>query len=509
MLNKLLILALLLITIGAFTFGWVYIDRKSQAELAKTYQKKYAGESDQYLEEYKAWINSPADSNLDASWELPEPKQLKSPLQIEQQQQERLIADMDKLAASKTVYPFADTLYGNGWQQEVEKYKAKKAKQEMVFNASIVAFAMGGGVFSICVMTYLFKGFHAFKSLLSKTFGYTSKNMKKKIEIQVPVEQNTPSEPIEKISESKEDETDEAELVVTHSGFHKLNQTVTNEQSQSDTSSEQELLWWQKMEDVQEKQPETEPSMPSVMGSTSAAFIIDSDHNENNQNNEQPQQEKIRLDSEEKSKEPQIKNKTSQPEPKQSDNNFESKLKLQAEQIEQHLTEFKEISKTVKQAAEENSEPITTTLNQLTEQVSAIREYASKQQERISKLQNGYDWNIIRTFCLKIIRCIDNLENKIAKIKNENHETDISGFEEIRDELLFALESSGIEQFKPEINSDYHGQEKIAEAVKDRAHSDQPQMKGKIARVIRPGYKYIIDEENSKVVRCAQVKLFG
>ncbi|GAG37137.1 unnamed protein product, partial [marine sediment metagenome] len=29
------------------------------------------------------------------------------------------------------------------------------------------------------------------------------------------------------------------------------------------------------------------------------------------------------------------------------------------------------------------------------------------------------------------------------------------------------------------------------------------------AKVIKPGYQYVIDEDNVKVVRTAQVKLFG
>ncbi|UCF17594.1 MAG: hypothetical protein JSW59_09060, partial [Phycisphaerales bacterium] len=63
----------------------------------------------------------------------------------------------------------------------------------------------------------------------------------------------------------------------------------------------------------------------------------------------------------------------------------------------------------------ESPKPIDSTLNDLTEQVSAIREYAANQQGRLEKLQDGYDWNIIRTFCLRVIRCVDNLENRIAQ----------------------------------------------------------------------------------------------
>ena len=66
-----------------------------------------------------------------------------------------------------------------------------------------------------------------------------------------------------------------------------------------------------------------------------------------------------------------------------------------------------------------------------------------------------------------------------------------------------------MEQFEPRVNSDYRGQEKYAEAVKDKQRSNKPKQAGKIAKVIRPGYQYFIDEENAKIVRPAQVRLFA
>jgi molecular chaperone GrpE (heat shock protein) len=141
------------------------------------------------------------------------------------------------------------------------------------------------------------------------------------------------------------------------------------------------------------------------------------------------------------------------------------------------------------------------------QQVAAIREYAASQQSRVEKLQDGYDWNIIKTFCLRVIRCIDNLEGRISRLTEQD--VGAAHLEEIKDELIFALESSGVEQFKPEINSDYRGQEKYAEAIKGKESCDDPKRKGKIAKVIRPGYQYSISEDNVKVVRPAQVRLFG
>jgi molecular chaperone GrpE (heat shock protein) len=186
---------------------------------------------------------------------------------------------------------------------------------------------------------------------------------------------------------------------------------------------------------------------------------------------------------------------------------LEASFRTQTENLEKQMVEFKKMAHTVQQSAREHSEPLNSTLKDMNQQVAAIREYASQQQDRVEKLQDGYDWNIVRRFCLRVIRCIDNLESRIEQLSEQGAET--VNLEEIRDELVFALESSGVEQFEPEIKSDYRGQEKFAEVIKEKERSDDPKMAGKIAEVIRPGYQYVINEENIKVVRTAQVKLFG
>ena len=184
----------------------------------------------------------------------------------------------------------------------------------------------------------------------------------------------------------------------------------------------------------------------------------------------------------------------------------QNSLKTQNETIEKQVAEVIQITQTIQEASAKNSEPVRNSLDELAKQVSAIREYTCFQQDRIEKLQEGYDWNIVRNFCLRVIRCIDNLEDRIARLSEQNIDT--TDLKEIMDELVFTLESSGVETFKPEINSDYNGKERIAEVVKDKVHPNNPNMRGKIAEVVKPGYQYVIDDANVKVVRAARVKLF-
>ena len=145
-------------------------------------------------------------------------------------------------------------------------------------------------------------------------------------------------------------------------------------------------------------------------------------------------------------------------------------------------------------------------LVRLTEEVAALRQYAASQQDRVRRLQDGYDWGILKNFCLRIIRCIDNLDSRIDKLNMQHQDT--VNLEEIRDELLFALESGGVEQFKPDIYSQYDGCQRNLEVLSERVVCEDPQLADKIADVVRCGYRYVISDDDVKIVRTAQVRLF-
>ncbi len=152
------------------------------------------------------------------------------------------------------------------------------------------------------------------------------------------------------------------------------------------------------------------------------------------------------------------------------------------------------------------NEPVLSSLSELSEDVSAIRQFASQQQDQMRKLQDGYDWMLIRRFCLRIIRCVDNIYDRIVRLAEQGK--DVSLLQDVHDELVFALESSGVEQYEPQTDIPYKGLEKYAEAVKERQENDQPGRSGCIASIARPGYQYLVNDEDVKIVRCAQVRLY-
>jgi molecular chaperone GrpE (heat shock protein) len=172
------------------------------------------------------------------------------------------------------------------------------------------------------------------------------------------------------------------------------------------------------------------------------------------------------------------------------------------------MSQFASMVSETEPASMMSPEPVLNGLTELTEEVSAIRQYAAQQQDQMRKLQDGYDWMLIRRFCMRIIRCIDNITDRIEQVSTQSLDSNPHTLEDIRDELVFALESSGVEAFSPDVGAAYKGLERYAEAVHNRQSNDQPERSGTVARVIRPGYQYLISESEIKVVRCAQVQLY-
>ena len=459
--KKVVILGLVLLLVGTIMLGWVLSEKREQQQRAAAYKSKYNLETGEYLKQYTEWFQSFPDEQAELPFVLDGNGKNKTEEQLKQEQQERLQADLGKLAAGETeVYPFADILYGENWQSELNRYKKQKELSEFVLTGSIVCISMGGTIFTwyllLWSVRFFIKGSSGLKTLLP---GILRRQRKPKGKKQA------------KTSAERDGENQEQE----------------QELNQQQNKLEKHLKGLRNL--VKRK--------PKLNGRGKALLT----KSESRSDKRDSKRAKKRLGTYSDDNAERIAALLSDEQSAESIARLEDSLKAQTEQMEERTAQ------SVEQAIIEHSKPLDSTLKDLAQQVSAIREYTACQQERVEKLQDGYDWNIVRTFCLRIIRCIDNLENRISQLSSQGTKTEY--LEDIRDELIFALDSSGIEQFEPKINSDYRGQEKYAEAVKDKECCNNSKQKGKIAKVIRPGYQYFINEENIKVVRTAQVKLFG
>jgi len=443
--------------------------------------------------------------------ELDKDHQSKTQETVTAEQRARLRAHLPRLAAGEmNPGDITDFLYGPNWQDEVVQYQKRREQEQIGQTASIVCLAIGGVLTGACIVLWI---------LCSIVRGVQALKERR---------QSVDSEPSELTDilheEAEEDASDEDDPTPSTDVVTDQPAPVADARPCEDGQNEEFERFIV---------PRSHPQVPAARASltsqprtedSSVALLLSDEPTSETAWSAQSEWSTAKPQSDPAEVPPQRQRFTPRPKvmvlgedspcftetstvAEENAAVAENPLQNQADDLQKQIAEFREMAQSVQQASREQSAPLSSTLKELAQQVSAIREYAACQQGRVEKLQDGYDWTIIRTFCLRVIRCVDNLENRMRALAGEDEAA--AHLEEVRDELLFALESSGIEQFRPEIDSDYRGQEKWAEAIKEKEAGAKSDQTGKIAKVVRPGYRYIIDEETYKVVRTAQVKLFG
>lgn len=503
MLKKCAILGVAVLLVGGIALGWLIKETRSEQAQTRRLRTKYAIQPDEYLNKYGRWNLLSPEEQTRLVLEMDKERQSKTRQQLAEEQQARLRVDIEKLAAGQVSSgEISDFLYGPGWEEEVAKYKKLQEQKEIAQTTSIVCISVGGTILGGCCAIWLVYAFvrlvhviRAWRRSRSEEQAPAPPEAPELTEIPVEEPAEVPSvaqaEPKSKPRSLSPVSPSSNPPQASPEGLHEegfLPRTLGT----FATSRRPTLMVRKAPEEnpttiLMSDEPSNQEWSPDMQWSVSA--VRDGDSEDIVQAPQFSQPSPRTLEREERM--PDVPN----------------GLKEQAEGLQKQLAEFKEVAQSVQQATRQQSEPLSSTLKELAQQVSAIRDYAASQQDRVEKLQDGYDWGIIRTFCLRVIRCLDNVEKRIEDLGQDDEAT--GHLEEIRDELIFALESSGVERFEPEIDSDYRGMEKLAEAVKEKQASSKPGRTGRIAKVLRPGYRYMIDDDNFKVVRTAQIKLFG
>jgi len=313
MLKKSLILGSVFLLVGAGMYWWM-ITGKRQQQNGVSY--KFT-ETDDYIRQYQEWLQLPPEQRAELPLVLDKYGKDKTNEQLRQEQQARLKADMEKLAASEiAANPFADILYGENWKNDLNEYNKRNELNEYVMTSSIVCTTMGGSIYAWWLLLWAARFIIGCSSGLKRFIAGSYENLKK-------VEGNKPiiAGVIDLQQEQQEKKTHEKQ-----NQLEKHLNVFVNSDRQSPISVKS--------------------------GAAAAEKVASKEKFSNNT-------EKInRLLSDEKT------------------------------------AVIKTTKKWGKQPSEtdEHSKPLNSAINELTQQVSAIREYAACQQDRLEKLQDGYDW---------------------------------------------------------------------------------------------------------------------
>jgi len=507
MLQKCAILGLILLLAGGAAYAWLGGEARNERERAQGLVPANPLGSQEYLEKYGRWYQLSPEQQNQLVLELDRERKSKTADQLGLEQQARLRADLDKLAAGQmNPGDIAGFLYGHDWENQVAQYKKHKEQMETAQTIAIVCLSIGGVLFGSCAVLFLlWLLVRAIQAVRHRAREPEVEAEPKAAEL-MDIEIQADAEPENSLEPSVPQERPKPRRRL-------LTRPDTSAEPQSSESVPQPLV---SVDDFFSSAAHSRgtgrlPSAgrPAEQDSGVALLLADEPSREGGWSPEaQWSMSGVHeVSSENPAPEHRPAQRSMVRQAEESVSTVDNSLKEQAEDLQKQIAEFKQMAQNVQQVTREQSEPLSNTLKELTQQVSAIREYAACQQDRVEKLQDGYDWGIIRAFCLRVIRCLDNLGSRLDDLPKGDGA--LKHLEEVKDELLFALESSGVEQFRPEVNSEFHGQEKLAEALKEKHPAKKPDQVGKIARVIRPGYRYMIGDDNYRVVRTAQVKLYG
>ena len=124
MLKKSLIIGSVFLLAGGTMLGWILAEKEKQQQEVSLYNLKYGVDTDDYVKQYEEWLQTPPRERPELPPILEDNGKAMTREQLWQEQQERLKADLRKLATGEiAVHLFPDVLYGDNWQNKLSEYK--------------------------------------------------------------------------------------------------------------------------------------------------------------------------------------------------------------------------------------------------------------------------------------------------------------------------------------------------------------------------------------------------
>ncbi|MHC4553590.1 MAG: hypothetical protein ACYSUT_12630, partial [Planctomycetota bacterium] len=353
--NSWILWALILLLPGAGGLGFHFAQKNAIEEQLASAVKVTSENptTEEYLQMYDAWSNLTPDEKLENSWGQGQYGGPEIQKRLRENQIHQLWADMPDLDKGFKHYPehLAEMLYGIGWQEQLEEYRNKREIADMTLIGSVLIISSGGliflgGLIKIVVVLILKKKNESAESMTAE--------------------------------ESESDETESEETPVAED-IAEMTEVSSLTDADSHPVSDAEKMVMSK--DDQEDLPATEKDDKGYFGAKKVASDQDPDGGDGQKESKELSPLTASLSATSVSDQP-------------------SKDAYFGWAVDGDGSADLDTMMT--------TEPLTKELTELSEEMSAIREFAAQQQDQVRKLQDGYDWMIVRRFCMRIIRCVDN-----------------------------------------------------------------------------------------------------
>lgn len=124
----------------------------------------------------------------------------------------------------------------------------------------------------------------------------------------------------------------------------------------------------------------------------------------------------------------------------------------------------------------------------------------TEKEEELKKYKKGYEKTVLKKFFNSLI----DINELAANLNINSREKDISN---LKNYILFVLQDLEIEQFLPIINEDFRTQGGVnahGEVIETNDKSND----GKVVKVLKNGYKYILDDGSVEVIQNAVAQVY-
>jgi hypothetical protein len=142
--------------------------------------------------------------------------------------------------------------------------------------------------------------------------------------------------------------------------------------------------------------------------------------------------------------------------------------------------------------------------NDLLESFLTLQDALTLRDEEISRLKKGYDAKIFKRFLMRFVRVDRSLREMAAEFSDDNHKKNYKYLVRLMQD---ALEECGVEQFIPELGSDYRDAGPQIADDPTIIETDDTNKDFKIAEIGSVGY-VIIGEGETEVVIPSRVSIF-
>lgn len=136
--------------------------------------------------------------------------------------------------------------------------------------------------------------------------------------------------------------------------------------------------------------------------------------------------------------------------------------------------------------------------------LKAVRDFVGVQQEELQRYKDGYDYKILKTCCLGIIRALDSIGRYAEELEGEQAQ---EALQAVRDELEILLDSQSIESWSPELGVHCSSDTRKIRAVHAIENSD-PSKESRVAKVLRAGYIFLTADGEQRIIRPAEVSIY-